>query len=136
MIVRIFLLAALLFWIGTCAGQSDSLPSFGNPIITNKYTADPAALVHQGRVYLYTGHDEAAPGEDNYVMHDWLCFSSADLVHWTEYKAPLRATDFAWVEDGAWASQVIERDGKFYWYVAVKPRTMPGRARPSGGSIS
>ena len=30
----------------------------GNPIITDKYTADPAALVYNDTVYLYAGHDE------------------------------------------------------------------------------
>lgn len=29
-----------------------------NPIVQTMYTADPAPLVHDGRVYLYTGHDE------------------------------------------------------------------------------
>ncbi|MEU5274007.1 hypothetical protein AB0G77_37110 [Streptomyces hygroscopicus] len=29
-----------------------------NPIVQHVYTADPAPLVHDGRVYLYTGHDE------------------------------------------------------------------------------
>ena len=32
--------------------------SAGNPVITHKYTADPAAIVHNGTVYMYTGHDE------------------------------------------------------------------------------
>jgi hypothetical protein len=34
----------------------------GNPIIKNKYTSDPTALVYNDEVYLYTGHDEAPPG--------------------------------------------------------------------------
>jgi hypothetical protein len=29
-----------------------------NPIVQTIYTADPAPLVHNGRLYLYTGHDE------------------------------------------------------------------------------
>ena len=33
----------------------------GNPIIKTKYTADPAALVQAGTVYLYTGHDVTPP---------------------------------------------------------------------------
>ena len=31
-----------------------------NPIVKNIYTGDPAALVDNGRVYLYVGHDEAS----------------------------------------------------------------------------
>ena len=29
-----------------------------NPVVQTIYTADPAPLVHEGAVYLYTGHDE------------------------------------------------------------------------------
>ncbi|MGN7724022.1 glycoside hydrolase family 43 protein [Chitinophaga sp. 22620] len=100
----------------------------GNPVIRHKYTADPAAIVHEGTVYMYTGHDETPEGEYNYQMHEWCCFSSQDMVNWKEHPIPLRATDFEWVKDGAWASQVIARNGLFYWYVAVAHKTIPGRA--------
>ncbi|WP_375435045.1 glycoside hydrolase family 43 protein [uncultured Hymenobacter sp.] len=100
----------------------------GNPIIKQKYTADPAALVHKGTVYLYTGHDEAPARQERYVMHDWLCFSSTDMVNWTEHPSPLAVKDFAWAKDDAWASQVIERNGKFYWYAAVEHATVKGKA--------
>ncbi|MVN76011.1 family 43 glycosylhydrolase [Hymenobacter sp. HMF4947] len=100
----------------------------GNPIIRTKYTADPAALVQGGTVYLYTGHDEAPNNQERYVMHEWLCFSSTDMVHWTEHPIPLKVSDFAWAKDDAWASQVIERNGKYYWYAAVTHGTIHGKA--------
>ena len=100
----------------------------GNPVIRNKFTADPAALVDGNTVYLYTGHDEAPEREQRYVMNEWLCFSSTDLVNWNEQPVPLRVTDFAWAKADAWASQVIKRNGKYYWYVAVEHGTIPGKA--------
>lgn len=99
-----------------------------NPVIRSAYTADPAALVHNGTVYLYTGHDEAPAPQERYVMHDWLCFSSTDMVTWAPHPVPLKASDFAWAKDDAWASQVVARDGKFYWYAAVEHGTIPGKA--------
>ena len=36
-----------------------------NPIIKDRFTADPAALVSGGRVYLYTGQDDAPAGVFN-----------------------------------------------------------------------
>ncbi|QDA59682.1 glycoside hydrolase family 43 protein [Hymenobacter jejuensis] len=113
---------------GARQGTKPVAAEAGNPIIKNKYTADPAALVHNGTVYLYTGHDEAAPRQEGYVMHEWLCFSSKDMVNWTEQPVPLRVKDFAWAKDDAWASQVIERNGKFYWYAAVEHGTIHGKA--------
>src|SRR6185436_11496384 len=101
----------------------ESLPSVGNPIITHKYTSDPAVIVHNEMVYLYTGHDEAPVGVEDYVMHDWLCFSSPDMIHWTEHLGPLKAQDFDWAKDNAYASQIIHRNGRFYWYVAVRHAT-------------
>ncbi|MBV4356748.1 glycoside hydrolase family 43 protein [Pinibacter aurantiacus] len=100
----------------------------GNPIIQHEYTADPGAMVYHDTVYLYTGHDEAKPPHEGYVMHEWLCFSTTDMVHWTEHPSPMNTKDFAWAKDDAWASQVIERNGKFYWYVAVEHGTIHGKA--------
>ena len=103
-------------------------PASGNPVIRYKYTADANALVANGKVYMYTGHDEAPPGTEEYIMHEWLCFSSVDLVYWEEHRSPLRARDFSWVKGGAWASQVVQRDDVFYWYAAVDHKDIPGRA--------
>jgi beta-xylosidase len=99
-----------------------------NPIIKDRFTADAAALVHDGRVYVYTGHDEAKPGAEHFFMRDWCCFSSDDMVNWKDEGTPLRVTDFAWADRDAWASQVIERDGKFYWYAPMTPKAGGGFA--------
>lgn len=103
--------------------QSDS-----NPIVKNKFTADPGAMVYNDKVYIYTGHDEAPARRNGYEMHEWLCYSSPDMVNWTEHEVPLRVKDFAWAKDDAWASQVIYRNKKFYWYVAVEHATIHGKA--------
>ncbi len=101
----------------------------GNPIITDVFTADPAALVHNDTVYLYAGQDEA-PNDKHagYVMNRWLCYSSADMVNWKSHGSPLSPKDFSWANGSAWASQVIEKGGKFYWYAAVEHATIRGKA--------
>ena len=81
-----------LLTVANAIGQVKADTTFrsnGNPIIRHEYTADPAAMVYKGKVYLYTGHDEAPTRRDQYVMHNWTCFSSSDMVNWTEYKKPL-----------------------------------------------
>ena len=113
---------------------SDSLPF--NPIIRDKFTADPAALVVGDTVYLYTGHDEAPQGQARYVMHEWLCYSSSDMIHWKERPVPMNVKDFAWAKDDAWASQVIFRNGKYYWYAAMEHGTIHGKAIGVGVSDS
>lgn len=113
---------------GLSAQKDTTFTATGNPIIKHKYTGDPAAMVHNGRIYIYAGHDECPPPEERYVMNEWCIFSSADMKTWTEHGQTLRATNFAWAKGEAWASQVIERDGKFYWYVTVEHKTVPGKS--------
>lgn len=100
----------------------------GNPIIKHKFTSDPTAILHDNKVYLYTGHDEAAIGTERYVMNDWLCFSSENLVDWNEHPSPLKAIDFQWSSGGAFASKVIKKGSRFYWYVSVNHKTVKGTA--------
>lgn len=89
-----------------------------NPIVQTIYTADPAPLVHNGRVYLYTGHDE--DGSTWFTMRDWRVWSSADMVNWTDHGSPMSLSTFSWANADAWAGQAVERNGRFYWYVPVR----------------
>lgn len=91
-----------------------------NPIVQHIYTADPAPLVYNGRVYLYTGHDE--DGSTWFTMKEWRVWSSADMVNWTDHGSPLSLANFSWASANAWAGQVVPRNGKFYWYVPVTDR--------------
>jgi len=86
------------------------------PLIQTKYTADPAPLVHNDTVFLYTSHDE--DDAMGFKMQDWLLYYSTDMVNWTEHGAVASLKDFAWVpyDNGAWAVQCVERNGKFYLY--------------------
>src|SRR3954471_20992206 len=88
-----------------------------NPIVQHIYTADPAPLVYNGRVYLYTGHDE--DGSTYFTMREWRVWSSADMVNWTDHGSPMSLSTFGWASADAWAGQAIFRNGKFYWYVPM-----------------
>ena len=95
-----------------------------NPIIQTKFTADPAPMVYKDTVYLYTTHDEnnAGPGMGKFLMKDWLLYTSTDMVNWTDHGVVASLKDFVWgrQDNGAWAHQCIERNGKFYLYCAVQ----------------
>ena len=91
-----------------------------NPVITDVFTADPAAIVHNDTVYLYVGHDEAPDDFNFYKMNEWMVFSSTNIVDWKSHPVPLKVSDFDWAIADAWAAQVIQRNGKLYWYVTVE----------------
>lgn len=88
-----------------------------NPIVTTAQTTDPAPFVWNDTLYVYTGHDEY--GADFFWMQDWRVYSTTDMVNWTDHGSPLALETFSWANDRAWAAQLCERNGKFYWYVCA-----------------
>ncbi len=107
-----------------------------NPIVDTVFTADPAAIVHNDKVYLYTGHDEQEAGKVGFNLNEWLVFSSEDMVNWEAHGAIMRATDFEWALNSAWASHMIERDGKFYFYTSVYKDSGPKPGFAIGVAVS
>jgi hypothetical protein len=100
-----------------------------DPIVQTNFTADPAPLVHDGVVYLYTSHDEdnAPPGMGRFRMLDWMCYSSTDMVNWTDHGVVASLKTFPWAvqSNDAWAPQVVERGGKFYLYAPISVAGSP-----------
>ncbi|MCI8363465.1 MAG: family 43 glycosylhydrolase [Eubacterium sp.] len=91
-----------------------------NPIIQNIYTADPAPMVSGDTLYVYTSHDEDKLIGNFYTMDDWKCYSTKDMVNWTDHGTVLSYWDFSWAKkNSAWAAQCVERDGKYYLYVPL-----------------
>ena len=97
-----------------------------NPFVQAWYTSDPAPMVHDGTMYVYTGHDE--DGADFFWMQEWRVYSTQDMVNWTDHGSPLALESFSWADDRAWASQCIERNGKFYWYICAHSKLSNGMA--------
>lgn len=97
-----------------------------NPIVQTWCTTDPAPLVVGDTLYVYTGHDE--DGADFFWMQEWRIYSTTDMVNWTDHGSPLAIENFSWSDDRAWASQCIERNGKYYWYVCLHSKKTNGMA--------
>lgn len=91
------------------------------PVVQTKFTADPAPMVYQDTVFLYTTHDEDDARGYEFKMKDWLLYTSTDMVNWQDHGAVASLKDFKWYDgdNGAWAEQVIERNGKFYMYCPI-----------------
>lgn len=115
---RKILILAALWQVLTATAQ--------NPFVQTWFTSDPAPLVVGDRLYVYTGHDE--DGADFFWMQEWRVYSTADMVNWTDHGSPLALESFSWADDRAWASQCIERDGKFYWYICAHSKLSKGMA--------
>lgn len=74
-----------LLFVGAYSGllaQTADDVKLNMPIIQTKYTADPAPIVHNDTVHLYTTHDE--DDAENFKMKDWLLYTSTDMVNWKD----------------------------------------------------
>lgn len=101
------------------AGSGRQRISGENPIFTDRFTADPACTVIGDRLYAFVGEDCASPG-GWFSMPHWVAYSTKDMKNWECHGVVLKATDFPYANpNGAWAGQVVERDGKFYYYVTL-----------------
>lgn len=125
--ITVFITCTLLIFAG-CSQKEEqkTFQNSGNPLIKDKFTADPAPLVHEGTLYLYVGHDEYYQGQDSasggreFNITEWLCYSTQDMKRWTDHGSVLKPTDFEWAIGEAWASQVIEHQNKFYYYTTLQ----------------
>ncbi|MDG4798033.1 family 43 glycosylhydrolase [Micromonospora sp. WMMD1082] len=117
-----------------------------NPILGDGsyYSADPAPVVvpagapgnatDRDQLYLYTGHDQAGPSTNDFVMNEWGAFRTTDVEagEWTHFPSLLRPEAvFAWATPGrAYAGQVVRGvDGRYYWYVPIHERDSPAPDR-------
>ena len=89
-------------------------------VTARSYTPDPAPVVSGKTLYVFTGHDMDTA--TYFRMPDWQLFSTRDMKHWKDHGIVMSTATFKWARQGdnAWASQAIERNGKWYWYVAAE----------------
>lgn len=98
-----------------------------NPLTTDFYSADAAALVHNDSLFIFAGHDEQGPQGNNnksFIMNDWHVLVTDDMEHYHDYGAVLSIKTFKWANASAFAGHCEYRNGKFYWYVAVHHGTI------------
>ncbi|MCL6589275.1 MAG: AbfB domain-containing protein [Firmicutes bacterium] len=111
MIKGIFLAVLVLVLLST-----QVLALVDNPILKNVRTADPSPLVYNGRFYIVCGQDEV--NTSAFDMYAWRLMSSADMNTWTDHGVIARPT--GWMPaNRAWASSLVYRNSKFYFYIAT-----------------
>ena len=102
-----------------------------NPVMTQRFGADPYAMVYDGRVYLYMTCDEPMLDENGEILENDYSniykinvISSADLVNWTDHGSVYAASKngAATWGNNSWAPAAAckEIDGKmrFFLYFA------------------
>ncbi len=106
-------------------------PGYKNPCMTQRFGADPYALVYDGRVYIYMTGDEFMYDKDGKIIENnysniWTLrvISSDDLVNWTDHGEVYAASKKgaatwggnSWAPAAAW--KMIDGKPKFFLYFA------------------
>ncbi len=98
-------------------------------LVDNLYTADPAAHVFNGKIYIYPSHDiESGIPEndlgDHFDMRDYHVFSMDSIDgNVTDHGVALDIKDVPWAGRQMWDTDAAYKDGKYYLYFPAKDKT-------------
>lgn len=99
-----------------------------NPLVADIYTADPAAHVFGGRVYVYVSHDidsgaaETLDG-DQFDMRDYRVLSMDRIGGTvTDHGVAIDKNDIPWVGRQLWAPDAAFRNGIYYLYFPARDK--------------
>jgi beta-xylosidase len=99
------------------------------PLVTHIYTADAAAHVFGGRLYVYVSHDTDTHrsndlGGAKYDMRDYhLLRLDSAAAPARDLGAVLDLGDVPWARKQLWAPDAAERDGRYYLYMPARDET-------------
>ncbi len=98
-------------------------------LVDHLYTADPAAHVFNGKIYIYPSHDiESGIPEndlgDHFDMRDYHVFSMDSIDgKVTDHGVALDIKDVPWAGRQMWDTDAAHKNGKYYLYFPVKDKT-------------
>jgi hypothetical protein len=85
---------------------------YKNPVLPGLY-ADPEIACFNGTYYIYPTTD----GYSGWSSSAFKCFSSTDLVNWTDKGVILDLVpNISWSDSGAWAPCIVQKDNTYYYY--------------------
>ena len=101
--------------------------AISQPLVTDKFTADPSAHLFNGKIYIYPSHDIDAgiPFNDNgdhFGMRDYHVYmmNSPDDHKAEDLGKILDIDDVPWAKRQMWAPDIAENAGKYFFYFPAK----------------
>ncbi|NLE00188.1 MAG: family 43 glycosylhydrolase, partial [Fibrobacter sp.] len=85
-----------------------------NPIISQRYTADPNAFIYKERLYVICSSDE--DNNNGYNLLNYTLVSSDDMVNWTDHNLVFKVKSNTTWAGQAYAPTAITRNNKVYLY--------------------
>ena len=134
MIKKLFLSALMLGLVSCMPQEADSplytspklLTGYANPLLDFHFTADPTAVEHEGRLYVYATNDHqqyeavGPDGNNGYQnIHSLVMMSTDDMVNWT-YHGYIDVKSLSPWGLCSWAPSItkrVEADGLTHFYM-------------------
>ncbi|MBN1951033.1 MAG: glycoside hydrolase family 43 protein [Bacteroidales bacterium] len=102
--------------------------AIAQPLVEHIYTADPAAHVFEGKIYIYPSHDveTGTPENDNgdhFDMRDYHILSMDSIDgEVKDHGNALDVKNIPWAGRQLWDSDAACKDGKYYLYFPLKDK--------------
>jgi len=93
-----------------------------NPILRQKYTADPNPFVWNDRLYVYASYDNNNPSSSGYDIMFYTLMSTDDMANWTDHGEVFSVKRDLSAYNQAYAPGAAVKNNKVYLYI------------PNGGS--
>ncbi len=100
--------------------------AISEPLVTHIYTADPAAHIFKGKIFIYPSHDidSGIPFDDlgsHFAMEDYHVFSMDSINSIPiDQGVALHVKDIPWAEKQMWAPDAAYKNGMYYLYFPAK----------------
>ena len=110
-IILLYMLVMMTFVSGTLFADN-------NPVISdpNADVADPEILYANGRYWIYPTYCTSKDWMSTYFK----CWSSTNLVDWTDEGVILNTNNISWGSSRVWAPAIAERNGTYYYYFCLE----------------
>ena len=99
------------------------------PLVSDKFTADPSAHVFEGKIYIYPSHDIDAgiPFNDNgdhFGMRDYHAYTmqSPEDKKAVDLGKILDIDDVSWAKRQMWAPDIARKGDKYFFYFPAKDK--------------
>jgi len=110
----LFSIAAVMIFVGAAFAA--------NPLLRQKYTADPNPFVWNDRLYIYASYDNNNPTDKGYDIKFYTLMSTDDMANWTDHGEVFSVGRDLSSYNQAYAPGAAVKNNKVYLYI------------PNGGS--
>ncbi len=118
-IICLFFVGCILFWKGSVQQEMEINLSF-NTELEKGYFNNGLGITNIGDPFVLKISDDCYYLYCTSAPNGFYCWTSKDMVNWTDKKMCYTRTPNAWCTDCFWAPEVVAYESKYYMYYTAK----------------